>query len=173
LIISGVCLVLTLFVPRILMTMPVLVTVVCGLVSIFRKEKGRPLAGVIAVIAVILFVTSSMEMSKSFSNIGGTNTEDLTKAKVSDFNWRADPTFGTKGTIRWNVSVQNLSDKPMSMVGVQFSTYDKDKKLIATTRTYVSAIPPGDSRDDASFADLYGNEESATATIESVHFASQ
>jgi hypothetical protein len=178
-VIAAACLVLSLGVPRILLTMPVLIVVVCALVSIFRKEKLRVLSGIVLALAALLFYVNTVDMQRSLSGLGSGGsgapfgTADLDKATVSDMNWRVDRSFGSRGTIKWNVRVRNLSDKPMSMVGVQFTTFDKDKKMVATTTTYVTAIPPGEERSDDSFADLYGSEETAKAVISSVHFASQ
>lgn len=171
LIIAAVCFVITLGTPRILLTVPTLITILCASVSIFRKEPFRIGSIIIVILSALLFVVNAAEMNRSFSSIGGSgNTADLEKAEVTDYNWNVDPTFGGRGTVKWNVKVKNLSDRPMSMVGVQFTTYDANKKLITTTKTYVHAIPPGQERSEDSYADLYGNETTATAVIESVMY---
>jgi len=96
---------------------------------------------------------------------------NLSAAEITQWNWRKDPTFGTKGAIRWNVEVRNKSSKNLESVKVEFTTFDRNNKLIATTFSYVSAIPPGETRSDASFADIFGTEESATIKISGVRFA--
>jgi hypothetical protein len=69
------------------------------------------------------------------------NNQNLETAEIVDWNWSSDPDFGSNGAIKWNVQVRNKSAKPMSLVKVEFTTYDKAGKLIASDFTYVQAIP--------------------------------
>jgi hypothetical protein len=92
-------------------------------------------------------------------------------AEVVSWNWRPDPNFGSRGTIRWNVEIRNKSDRNIRSVKVQFSTYDSTGSLIASTFTFVDAIPPGDTRSGSSFADWYRTEKNATVKIAEVYFA--
>lgn len=176
LIICAVCFFIMLGTPRILAAVPVGATVICGVVAFFRREKARWIAVILAVLALILWFVNMMEMQRAFSDIGSTSSSpfaatDLTKAEVADWNWSKDPDFGTRGTIKWNVTVKNNSDRHMAMVGVQFTSFDKDGKLVSTRTTYVSAIPSGQSRSEDSYADLYGTEVKANVVIESIRYA--
>jgi hypothetical protein len=47
----------------------------------------------------------------------------------------------------------------MEPVRVEFTTYDSSGNLVVTEFANVRAIPPGESRANASYADLYGTEE--------------
>ena len=59
----------------------------------------------------------------------------------------------------------------MSLVKVEFTTYDKAGKLIASDFTCVQAIPAGQSRSDESYADYYGTEDKAGVQVADVTFA--
>jgi len=91
-----------------------------------------------------------------------------TYAEVVDWNWKKDPSFGTDGTIKWNVQIRNKSNQYFDNVRVEFTTYDASERLVSSTFTYVDAIPPGGTRSESSFADLYGTEEKATIQVISV-----
>ena len=102
---------------------------------------------------------------------GGGSSSNLAAAEIIGWNWRKDPSFGTKGTIKWNVQVRNKSSENISSVKVEFTTFDKSGKLVASTFTYVSAIPPSQTRSSESFADLYMTEDTATVQIADVRFS--
>jgi hypothetical protein len=162
--IATVSLVLSPFTPRILLFFPVMVAVGCSVVSFFRRERLRFGAVIVAVLAIVLFSMSEADMAAP----SGAN---LAAAQIADWNWSKDPTYGGRGTIKWNVEVKNVSDKPLSSVKVDFTSYDASGKLLGSTFTYVEAIPPGETRSDDSFADLYGGEANATVKIAEVRFA--
>jgi hypothetical protein len=50
-------------------------------------------------------------------------------------------------------------------------TYDSSGKLVSTTFQFVSAIPPGETRSAASYADYYGTEIDAKIQVAEVHFS--
>ena len=97
--------------------------------------------------------------------------EEMQSARIIDSNWHKDPTFTREGIIKWNVQVKNISSRYIRNVEVEFSTYETNGRMISTDFTYVSAIPPGESRATESYADLYGTESRATLKIVRVHFA--
>jgi hypothetical protein len=68
------------------------------------------------------------------------------------------------------VSVKNLSDRTIDSAKVEFSAYDKDHHLVTTTFTYVDDIPPGETRDEESFADYHGGEDTARVVVAEVRF---
>jgi hypothetical protein len=92
-------------------------------------------------------------------------------AKVEDWSWETDPDFGTEGAIKWRVSVRNLSSQPIATAKIEFSAYDADHHLLTTTFTYVENIPPGETRDEESFADFHGGEQTARVAVASVRFS--
>ena|SRR5436305_10509209 len=63
LIAAAICLFLSLFTPRIVVVLPVLVTVLFGIISIVRRETWRPAAALCVLAAIGLFVLSSTEMA--------------------------------------------------------------------------------------------------------------
>jgi hypothetical protein len=156
----------SLYTPKLILVLPILATVVLAIISIVRRERARAGAAVVLVLAIGLFVVGSSDLQP-----GHDVSSAAQSAQITDWNWQPDPTFGTNGTIKWNVSVKNISDKPISMARVEFSTYDAAGKLITTTFTYVHAIPPGETRSDNSYADLYGNEAKANVQLTEVNFA--
>jgi hypothetical protein len=95
----------------------------------------------------------------------------LAAAKIVDWNWVKDADFGGDGAIKWNVKVTNSSAAYIESVKVEITTYDASEKLIMTDYTFVSSIPPGGTRSESSFADLYGNENDAKIQITEVRFA--
>ncbi len=104
-------------------------------------------------------------------NLTAPSTSNLTAAEIVDWNWQKDPTFGSRGTIKWNVAVRNKSNQNIQNVKVEFTTYDKAGRLVSSTFAFVSAIPPGQSRSTNSFADLYGTEATARVHLGEVYFA--
>lgn len=159
-------LVLCLFAPRIVFILPLFGTVACAVIGLFRKERFRWISGVVLVLAALLLVAVS-------SGAGtGSSQAELSAVKVDDWNWAADPEFGSRGAIKWTVSVRNVSDRYVQNAKVELTTYDKAGKLIATDFTFVDAIPPGEVRTEESYADLYGNEGNASLQVTSVDFAS-
>jgi zinc-ribbon domain len=166
--IAAIALILSLFTPRLLLFFPIMATLSCATIALFRKETAPAAAVLVLVLGVGILV---LDNSGSVAPQLGTNSANLDAAEITQWNWRKDPSFGTKGTIRWNVEVHNKSSQNIQNVKVEFTTFGRDRKLIATTFTYVSAIPPGATRADASYADFYGTEESATIKIAGVTFA--
>jgi hypothetical protein len=168
LVLSAIALVLTLNTPRLLLFFPLMGTLGCAAISLFRKEKGWPGALIVLLLGIGLWALSEMPSTVSTSGLTSAN---LDAAEIVDFNWRKDPNFGTRGTIKWNVQVRNKSSQNISAAKVEFTTYDGAGKLVATTFTYVSAIPAGQTRATESYADLYGTERRANAVVADVRFA--
>ncbi len=168
LVLSVIALVLTLGTPRLLLFFPLMGTLGCAAISLLRKEKGRPGAVLVLILGIGLWALSDLG---SLTSTPGVNSLNLDAAEIVDFNWRKDPDFGTRGTIKWNVQVRNKSSQNISTVKVDLTTYDRAGKLVASTFTYVSAIPPGQTRSTESYEDLYGTEERANAQITDVRFA--
>lgn len=178
-----VSLVLLLCTPRLLLFFPMMVTLACGVVSLVRRERGLALAPFVLIFAVWLWiiaehgggtpglVSGTNRQSESEPSAVGPQSFNLAAAELEDWNWRSEPDFGTRGTVRWNVKVKNTTEKPISSVKVELTTYSADGKMLASTFTYVDAIPPGGSRAEESYADYYGTEKTAEAKIVDVRFA--
>jgi hypothetical protein len=163
LIIGAVALGLSLVTPRLLLFFPLMLVFGCGLISIFRRESGR--AGAVA---ILLLGVGIIALNESGSPSATASTD---AAEIKSWNWRPDPNFGTRGTIKWNVEVRNKSTRNLKSVKVQFTTYDAAGALVASTFTYVQAIPPGETRSDSSFADYYRTERNAVVKIAEVYFS--
>jgi hypothetical protein len=101
----------------------------------------------------------------------GVDSLHLDAAEITDWNWQKDPDFGTDGTIKWNVQVRNKSSANIESIKVDFITYDKEGKLVASSFTYLHAIPPGEARTRKSYADLYMTEARAVVQISEVRLA--
>jgi hypothetical protein len=163
--IIGVCaLGLSLATPRILLFFPIMVTLASSVVALFRQERGRGAALIVICFAVGLVVLNGYDL-------GAPSTSNLGAAEIADWNWAKDPTFGGRGTIKWNVSVRNKSSQYIRNVKVELTTYDKNGKLVSSTFAFVEAIPPDQSRSTNSFADLYGTESTAKVQLGEVYFA--
>ncbi len=160
---------LTLTTPRFLLFFPIMATLGFAVISYFRKEKGRFGAALIFVLTLGLFALSEygsslQEQSFQTQHLSG-NHSQLDAAEIVDWNWHKDPSFGTNGTIKWNIQVKNKSEKYLDRIKVELTTYDASNKLIATTSSYVTGIAPGQTRSQNGYMDLYGSEESANAQI--------
>lgn len=148
------------------------------------KERKNPILSLVSfvVIVIVLFVAfrgcneSDSDSTPSVSSTRPTTTTTsapppasaISYAEITDWNWRKDPSFGTDGTIRWNVQVKNNSSRYFDSVHVEFTTYDASQRLVSSTFTYVEAIPPRGRRSASSYADLYGTETKATIQVTSV-----
>jgi hypothetical protein len=166
-VLASISLVLSLFTPRLLLFFPIMGTLGCTAISLFRKEKGRIGAVLVLVFAVGLLVLSEVGTVPQT----GVNSSNLAAAEIVGWNWRKDPNFGTRGTIKWNVQVRNKTSENISNVRVEFTTFDRAGKMIASAFTYLSAIPPGQTRSNESYADLYMTEETANVQITEVRFS--
>lgn len=150
--------------PRILIFFPVMAAVGFSIIALFRREKAPALSVLVLLGGVGLWMLSGVV------SVAPT-TLNLDAAEITSMNWRKDPSFGTRGTIKWNVEVRNKSAQNIGTAKVEFSTYDSGGNLVSSTFTYVRAIPAGQSRADNSYADLYGTEQRAQARITEVRFA--
>jgi hypothetical protein len=168
LVLASIALVLSLFTPRLLLFFPIMGTLGCTAISLFRKEKGRIGAVLVLVFAVGLLVLSEVGTVVPQTGVKSSN---LAAAEIVEWNWRKDPNFGTHGTVKWNVQVRNKTSDNISDVKVEFTTYNRAGKLISSTFTYLSAIPPGQTRSNESYADLYMTEETAKVQIADVRFS--
>ena len=155
--------------PVIFLTLPLMLTTGMAVVAVFRKERPRWLAPLTLAFCALLV----MSAASTVNGVRGTSPSNLSSAHLVDWSWNADPDFGTRGTIKWRVAVRNVSNRPIRNVKVEFSTYDKAGKLLSNDFSYVHAIPPGEIRDNESFADLYGTEDSGRAVISEVHFSDE
>jgi len=157
-----------LFTPRLIVALPIFGTVICAVIALFRKERPRVFSAIVLTLTIgLLFISSSgISSSGSYSD-----RASLSSVKVDDWNWEKDPSFGTDGTIRWNVKIKNLSEKYIESVKAELTTYDQSGKLVTTDFTFVSSIPPGDTRSKQSFANYYGTEQKASLKVVNVRFA--
>jgi Protein of unknown function (DUF2939) len=114
---------------------------------------------------------AAKEMATTTPVVPAYRSQNLAAAEIVDFNWHKDPNFGTGGAIMWNVQVRNKSSTNIESLKVEFTTYDAAGKVIASAFTYISAIPPGQTRADESYADLYNTENNAKAIISEVNLA--
>lgn len=92
-------------------------------------------------------------------------------AKIVSSNWRKDPSGRYEYGIEWNVQVENISSKYIREAKVEFTTYEAGGQLVATDFTFVSAIPPGESRASKAHTHLYGTEVRVSFKLAKVYFA--
>jgi hypothetical protein len=167
LVLGSIALVLSLCTPRLLLFFPIMGTLGCAAISLLRREQGR-----VGGILVLVFGIGLLAFSEVGTTIpGAVGSSNLAAAEIVGWNWRKDPSFGTHGTIKWNVQIRNKSSENISSAKVEFTTFDKAGKLIATAFNYIDAIPPGQTRSGESYADLYMTEDTATVQIADVSFS--
>jgi hypothetical protein len=160
-------LIASLFTPRLIVALPIFATMAFAAISLFRRERPRLLSGLALVGAAGLLLLSG----STSSQLSGEDPSALKAVEIVSWNWRRDPSFGTKGTIRWNAQVRNLSNRYIESVRLELTTYDSGGKLVTTAFTFVRAIPPGETRSDESHADYYGTEQRATLQVARVRFS--
>lgn len=173
-IIAVCCFLISLFSPILFITIPVMITVIFSLVSIFRKERPKILSPIVASASVLLLIVSNSSLGNVGTQIEAPKSKyNLSSAELENFSWVIDPQFAGKGTVKWKFSVHNNSNKSISLVKVEFTSYDKDHKLLASDFTYIEAIPAGETRSKESYADYYHNEQTANAVITEVRFSGE
>ncbi|WDI86813.1 FxLYD domain-containing protein [Xanthomonas campestris] len=158
---------LCLFTPRLILVLPLFGTIACAVIALFRRERARAASVIVLVLTVGLFLLSAIDSPSGSAQ----SSAALSSVKIEDWNWSVDPDFGTRGTVKWNASVRNLTEKYIENVRVELTTYDKDGKLITTKFTYVGAIPPAGTRSTESYADYYGTEGKASIQVTDVRLA--
>lgn len=168
-IVAGVFLLISLTAPLLMITLPVMATIGMSVAAMARRERPRWIAPMVAVLAMLLVLAAGTRLH----SIGGTGSANLAAAKIADWSWDVDPSFGTEGTIKWRVAVRNTSNRPIRTVKVDFASYDESGKLLSSTFTLVDAIPPGETRTRESYADLYGREKTAQTVVSEVHFSDE
>jgi len=109
----------SLFTPRLIVALPVLGTMGCAVVALFRREPAR-LVSVLTLVgaAGLLMLTGSTS-----SHLTGEGPSSLKAVEIVSWNWRPDPSFGGKGTIHWNAQVRNLSQRYIESVRLELTTY--------------------------------------------------
>ena len=123
-------------------------------------------------LSILLLIFFSFLGIGSYEENESTSAQsNLSSASIIDWNWSKDYDFGTKGVIKWNVEVSNKSDKYIEYVKVDFTTYDKNDRLVSSNFTFVKAIPPNQTRSESSYADLYDTETDAKIKITKVIFS--
>lgn len=152
--------------PMLLLSFAVMITIGTAVIGIFRQERFRWIGAIVILLSIALIFLANGSKSANRSSAA------LSGVKLSSWSWDADPAFGTSGAIRWRSAVQNLTDRPIARVKIEFSSFDADGKLLTSSASYVRAIPPLGMRTDEALADLYGTEATARAEIVSVDFAS-
>lgn len=157
----------SLFTPRLIVALPVLGTMGCAVVALFRREPARLVSVLTLVGAAGLLILSS----NTSTRLTGEDPSSLKAVEIVSWNWRPDPSFGNKGTIHWNAQVRNLSQRYIESVRLELTTYDAAGQLVTTAFTFVGAIPPGETRSDESYADYYGTEQRAAVQVASVRFS--
>lgn len=165
--IAGAMIVVCMTTPFIMLSTPATITVAAAIVALFRKERFW-WAALIALVAAVfmMFAASAHFRAGPFKS----TTTDLSKAQIGSWDWEVK-SLGSRDTIKWRVEVKNLSDRPMEAVKVDFGTFDSAGKLISDTSTFVTAIPPGQSRASEGYADSYGTEANAKVKIGSIRYA--
>ena len=88
--------------------------------------------------------------------------------EIVSWNWYADPDHGTKGSVIWTVEVKNNTRRTVTLVRVEFASYDNTGKILTSASTHVSNIRPGGTGADTSYATYFGSEKSAGVRIADV-----
>ena len=124
LVLSALGFVLSLFTPRLLLVVPIMGTLGCAVISLFRKEKWQPGSVGILVGGIVLLVLNSPITDGYFSSQGMTSIADnSSKCKTTDINL-GKTNARTEGNYIYIVGIiTNNCDSP---TGVQLKVIMKD-----------------------------------------------
>lgn len=86
--------------------------------------------------------------------------------EIVSWNWYTDSSFGTDGAVVWNVQIRNNTNKYITNLKVEFTTYDAGGSLIDTDYTYVSGLSPGGISSAKSYATFFGKEQKASIRVD-------
>jgi len=91
------------------------------------------------------------------------STEAKPLLAILNWNWRYDPTYGTKGSIVIYGEVKNISDTAQDLVRINYTLYDGSGETVNSGYGYTTPnrIPPGVVSSFKIFSDYTGNEKSA------------
>jgi len=90
----------------------------------------------------------------------------IPRFEIVSWNWYTDPSFGSDGSVIWNVQVRNNTTKYVSSLKVEFTTYDAAGNIIETDYTFVSGLSPGGTSSAKSYATYFGGEKKAGIRID-------
>lgn len=155
--------------PRLLIFFPVMCILGFSVVSMVRKERWSGWAWLTLLLGFVIWGMSGSDFARVQGAKNAAETAEQS-ARITSSRWVKDPNFGTRGTIKWYVEVENTSQRYIRSAEVEFTTYDAAGNIVATTRTYVNAIPPGGRSSDDSFADFYRTEATAQFRLKRVNF---
>lgn len=83
----------------------------------------------------------------------------LPEFEIETWNWRSDPSFGTDGAVIWTAVIRNNTDRYVSSLRVEFTTFDSQGNILDTEFSYVQDIPPGGTSSVKGYADYFGRED--------------
>lgn len=155
--------------PRLLIFFPVMCILGFSIVSLIRGERWSGWAWLTLVLGFVTWGLSGSDFARVAGQKQAIESAEQS-ARIVSSRWVKDPNFGTRGTIKWYVEVENISQRYIKSAEVEFTTYDAAGKIVATTRTFVNAIPPGGRSSDNSYADFYRTESTAEFRLKRVRF---
>jgi hypothetical protein len=115
--------VVALFTPRILVTIPCLMVVACAIVALVRREPRWPLSIFAGVVGFLLIGTSSPSPNQG--------NEYISKIQVQDWKWEQDA--GNYSHVRGRVT--NTGDRTASYFSVTAQYKDASGKVLDTAYT--------------------------------------
>ena len=92
-------------------------------------------------------------------------TENRQKYEIVSWTWRADPEFGGDGSVIWTVEVKNNTSSYVSLINVEFTSYDETGNILTSADTYVEGLGPGERGSLTAYADYFGREYKAKVRI--------
>lgn len=122
---SALGLVLSLFTPRLFLFVPIMGTLGCAVISLFRKEKWQLGSGLVLVVGIGLLVLNSSAIHKNSSNRGiASSADNSSKCKTTDINLGKTNARTEGDYIYIDGTITNNCDSP---TGVQLKMIIKDK----------------------------------------------
>ena len=86
--------------------------------------------------------------------------EPLPAFEIVDWNWRKSSNY-----VIYNVQIRNNTRSYVRNVQVEFTTYDKNDRLIETDYTFVTGLQPNGTASAKGYATKFGNEQGAKIRI--------
>lgn len=88
--------------------------------------------------------------------------------EIVSWNWRADPDFGTDGSVVWTAEVRSNATEAIESVRLELTTYDASGSVLTNAYTFVSGIPANGRKSTESYATYFGTEERARIQVTDV-----
>lgn len=95
----------------------------------------------------------------------GLRNDPLPAFEIESWNWQADPDFGTQGSVIYTGVIRNNTSEYVSLLKVEFTSFDAQGRIADTDFTYARGLAPGGTASIKGYATYFGTEKRASLRI--------